>query len=407
MTYLSHRIELCPNNVQEGYFRRAAGVARFAWNWGLAEWNRQREAGEKASDGLLLKRLNERKDADFPWMHEVTKCAPQQALKNLGTAFTRFFKGLGGYPKFKKRGEHDSFRAENGPRTKTKPAVKTEGVYVVLSKIGRIRMTEAVRFPGRILEVVVSREADRWFASFLVETEHAPHHGEEVIGVDLGVKDAVVLSTGERFSGPKPLRKRLRKLKRLSRQHSRKVKGSRNRKKSAMRLARLHRRIKNSRKDFLHKVTSHIVSKAKIVVVEDLNVKGMMANRHLSRAVSDVGFYEFRRQLDYKCELNGVALIVANRWFPSTKLCRKCGTLNDLLLSERTYRCDCGHVEDRDLNAARNLRTLAGSSPDKPNACGPESSGRRLTVPTKLCRDEAGTFHRRTCVRSVSESERV
>jgi putative transposase len=266
-------------------------------------------------------------------------------------------------------------------------------------------MTEEVRFPGRLLEVVVSREADRWFGSFLVDTEHVPQHGEKVIGVDLGVKDAVVLSTGERFPGPKPLRKRLRKLKRLSRQHSRKVKGSRNRKKSAMRLARLHRRIKNVRKDFLHKVTTHILSKAKTVVIEDLNVKGMLSNRHLSRAISDIGFWEFRRQMEYKCEMNEVSLIVANRWFPSTKLCRKCGTLNDLSLAERTYRCDCGHVEDRDLNAAMNLRTLAGSSPDKPNACGPESSGRNRKAPTKLHRDEAGTSHKRA-LRLVRESER-
>jgi putative transposase len=329
-------------------------------------------------------------------MAEVTKTAPQQALKNLGTAFERFFKKLGGYPKRKKRGNRDSFRAENGPRSKVGSAVKTEGRYVVFPKIGRVKMAEAVRFSGRIMEVTVSREADRWFASFVVDTEHVPQHGEKVIGVDLGVKDAAVLSTGERFPGPKPLRKRLRKLKRLSRQHSRKVKGSRNRKKSAMRLARLHRRIKNIRKDFLHKVTSHIVSKAKTVVIEDLNVKGMLANHCLARAISDIGFWEFRRQMEYKTEMNEVALIVANRWFPSTKLCRKCGTLNDLSLAERTYRCDCGHEEDRDLNAARNLRSLAGSSPDKPNACGPESSGRSRKEPTKLCRDEAGTFHKRT-----------
>ena len=396
MPYLAHRIQLCPNNVQEGYFRRAAGTARFAWNWALGEWNLRYGEGEKVSEGLLRKLLNERKDTAFPWMAEVTKVAPQQAIKNLGTAFTRFFKKLGAYPKFKKRGEHDSFRAEDGPKSKTGSAVETEGNYVILPRIGRIKMTEAVRFSGRVMEVVVSREADRWFASFLVETEHVPQHGEKVIGVDLGVKDAVVLSTGERFPGPKPLRKRLRKLKRLSRQHSRKVKGSRNRKKSAMRLARLHRRIKNIRKGFLHKVTSYIVSKAKTVVIEDLNVKGMLANRHLSRAISDIGFWEFRRQMEYKTEMNEVALIVANRWFPSTKLCRKCGTLNDLSLDERIYRCDCGHVEDRDLNAARNLRTLAESSSDKPNACGPESSGSSRKGRTKLCRVEAGTSHKRT-----------
>jgi putative transposase len=238
------------------------------------------------------------------------------------------------------------------------------------------------------MAATISQEMDRWFISFQVETEVKPHHGSEIIGVDLGVKDAVVLSDGSKFAGPRPLKRRMRTLKKRQRKHSRKVKGSNNRKKSAMRLARLHRKIKNQRKDFLHKVSSYIVSKAKTVVIEDLNVRGMLKNHKLARAISDIGFYEFRRQLEYKCKMNEVDLIIANRWFPSTQLCRFCGSLNKMPLSERVYKCDCGHTEDRDVNAAQNLRTLGFRGN---YACEQKGSGHQFLVGDETSLDEAGT----------------
>jgi len=155
----------------------------------------------------------------------------------------------------------------------------------------------------------------------------------------------------------------------------------------AIRLARFHRKVKNQRKDFLHKVSSHIVSRAKTVVTENLNVRGMLKNHCLARAISDIGFYEFRRQLEYKCQMSGVELIIADRWFPSTKLCRFCGTINEMSLADRTFKCDCGHTEDRDVNAAQNLRTLGFRGND---ACGQEGSGRGLGQ-DETSLDEAGT----------------
>lgn len=374
---LAHRIQLQPRTKHIVSFKKACGVARYTWNWALNQWQGQYEAGGKPKAVELKRKWNQEKPE---WVYESPKDANQQPFANLQKAFSRFFKKQSKYPKPKKKGRHDSFYISNDK-------LKVEGRYVRLPKIGKVKMSEQLRFQGKIMAATVSREADRWFISFQVETTHTPCHGDNVIGVDLGVKDAVVLSDGSKFTGPKPLRKKLKTLKKRQRKHSHKVKGSNNRKKSAIRLARLHRRIKNQRKDFLHKTTSYIVSKAKTVVIEDLNVRGMLKNHKLARAISDIGFYEFRRQLEYKCQMNEVELIIADRWFPSTKLCRHCGMINDMPLSERTFSCDCGYTEDRDVNAAINLSTLGlrGSY-----ACGQEGSDSDFDL-SETSLDEAGT----------------
>ena len=375
---LSHRIQLQPRNRHIAAFTRACGTARYTWNWALDRWKIEYEAGNKPTANKLKRQWNAEKPA---WVYESPKDANQQVFSFLGKAFSRFFKKQSRYPKFKKKGQRDSFYISNDK-------FSVDGRYVKLPKIGRVKMTEGLRFSGKILSATISREVDRWFISFQVETEVVPQRGSEVLGVDLGVKDAVVLSDSTKLTGPKPLKKALRTLKKRQRKHSRRVKGSNNRRRSAICLARLHRRIKNRRKDFLHKVTSNIVSRAKTVVIEDLNVRGMLKNHHLARAISDIGFYEFRRQLEYKCQMNNVNLVLADRWFPSTKLCRHCGCLIEMPLSERIYRCDCGHVEDRDINAAQNLRTLGLRGT---YACGQKGSGHRLLVGDETSLDEAGT----------------
>lgn len=374
---LAHRIQLQPRNRHITAFNKACGVARYTWNWALDRWQKEYEAGNKPKANELKKQWNAEKP---DWVYESPKGANQAPFTNLNKAFQRFFKKLGKYPKFKRKGGHDSFYVENDK-------LSIDGRYVRLPKIGRVKMTEELRFPGKVMSATVSREADRWFISFTVDTEIQPKRGDEVIGIDLGVKDAVVLSDGTKFSGTKPLKRKLKLLKKRQRQHSRKQKGSNNRKKSAIRLARFHRKIKNQRKDFLHKVSSHIVSRAKTVVIEDLNVRGMLKNHKLARAISDIGFYEFRRQLEYKCRMNAVELIIADRWFPSTKLCRFCGTINEMSLADRTFKCDCGHTEDRDVNAAQNLRTLGFRGND---ACGQEGSGPDLGQ-DETSLNEAGT----------------
>lgn len=372
---LSHRIQLKPNRKQTISFIKACGVARYAWNWALEQWKTEYENSGKPNANALKKKWNKEKPS---WVYESPKGANQKPFSDLNNAFRRFFNKKAKYPKFKKRGNRDSFYIENDK-------FKVDGNYVKLPKIGRVKMTEDLRLNGKIMAGVVSREANRWFISISVETDHTPIHGDEIIGVDLGVKDAMVLSDGTKLTGPKPLSKKLKTLKKRQRKHSKKQKGSNNRKKSAIKLARLHRKIKNQRKDFLHKTTSMLVSRAKTLVIEDLNVKGMVKNHHLARAISDIGFGEFRRQLEYKSNMNEVDLVIADRFFPSTKLCRKCGSLLDVPLSQRVFKCDCGHEEDRDINAARNLRTLGLR---ETHACGQISTGTK-EYETKL--DESGT----------------
>jgi putative transposase len=376
---LSHRIQLIPRNKHVAAFNNACGCARFTWNWALARWKELYEAGEKPTALGLKKEWNVCKPE---WVYESPKDCNQQPFSNLGKAFDRFFKKKARYPKFKKKGQHDSFYVSNDK-------FKVDGAYVRLPKIGRVKMTEGLRLKGKIMSATISREVDRWFIAFSVDVgEVEKSRGTAVVGVDLGVKTSVTLSDGTRFEGPKPLKNKLKRLKKRQRKHSRKEKGSRNRAKSALRLARLHRKVKNSRKDFLHKVTSMLVSKAKTLVIEDLNVKGMLSNRRLARAISDIGFGEFRRQLEYKCSMRGVELLVADRFYPSSKLCNRCGVKQDMPLSTRTYRCSCGYVEDRDVNAALNLRTLGLR---ETNACGHGSSGRRLGVDGETDVVEAGT----------------
>jgi putative transposase len=387
---LAHKIALDPNVEQAIYFARACGTARFAWNWALAEWQRQYKDGGKPSEAALRKQLNAAKREQFPWMLDVTKVASQQAIKNLGRAFSNFFNDLKkpkkerrfGYPQFKKKGIHDSFRAENGPET-----FALEGKRIKLPVIGWVRMREALRFQGKVLSATVSRVADRWFVSVTVDVAHQiPVRENQVAvgGVDLGVKTLATMSDGSTVEGPKAFRSNLKKLKRLSRSLSRKVKGSANRRKARAKIARMHARIANIRKDSLHKLTSELVNKFSVIGIEDLNIKGMMANGKLSRAIADMGFYEFRRQLGYKSEMVGARIVVADRWYPSSKMCSDCNhVVQTLPLSVREWTClECGSVHERDRNAAINLMNIAASS--AVTACGAGSSGDGFAFVVKL-----------------------
>jgi putative transposase len=245
-------------------------------------------------------------------------------------------------------------------------------------------MREQVRFAGRILSATISRQADAWYASFAIEVQHEPdiRLDDSVVGVDLGITALATLSEGSKINAPKPLRRYLHKLKRLSRSLSRKQRGSRNRAKAKTKLARLHRRVTNIRVEALHQLTTWL-TRYRTIVIEDLNVAGMLANRKLSRAIADVGFFEFRRQLQYKAAMAGSTIVVADRWFPSSKLCSTCCVKNELLsLSERTWTCvSCGTSHDRDVNAARNLARYAESSPA--SACGAEGTGREENFAVK------------------------
>lgn len=233
---------------------------------------------------------------------------------------------------------------------------------IVLPKIGRVRLTEELRFAGKIMSATVSREATRWFVSIQVDIGQYSRSrvGDDVVGVDLGIKVAATLLTGEQFQSPKPLKTNLKKLKRVQRKLARRQKGSKNRQKTKSKLASIYAKIGNIRKNFLHKLTTNLSNNHGTIVIEDLNVKGMLKNRRLSRAISDIGFSEFRRQLEYKSTIYGTTVVVTDRWFPSSKTCSRCGHVKqDLTLKDRIYSCEsCDNVCDRDLNAALNLRTL-------------------------------------------------
>lgn len=377
----AHKIALDPTAKQEQQFRNAAGCARFAYNWALAEWNRQHEAGEKPNEAALRKQLNAIKREQYPWMYEISKTVPQQAIKNLGSAFGSFFKKKSKHPRFKKKGIHNFFRADNGPGT-----FRTDGKKVRFPKIGWVRMREALRFEGKPISATVSRRAHRWYVSIQVEIEDVPivrkNHG--TVGVDLGITHLATLSTGEQIEGPKPLKAALRRLRMLSKSVSRKKKGSANRQKAREKLARQHARVADIRSDSLHKLTTDLVARFDVIVIEDLNVRGMVKNRHLSRAISNMGFGEFRRQLGYKAEGGGAEILVADRWFPSSKMCSVCGHVMETLpLSVRAWTCpECGTVHDRDENASQNLKNLAGSSPV--TACRQASSDSGTCAEVKL-----------------------
>lgn len=366
----SHKIALSPNNKQSTYFTKSCGVARFAFNWALAEWKRQYAAGEKPTQVSLRRQLNAIKREQFPWMLEVTKNAPQMAIIHLGQAFQNFFAGRAKYPTFKKKGIHDSFTLTNDQFT-------VSGRKIRIPNLGWVKMREGLRFPGKVMSATVSRQANRWFVSITVDTENVPLSCENqvAVGVDLGVNRLATFSDGTMVAGSKPLKALLNRIRRLSHSLSRKQKGSKNRVKAKTKLARLYARVANIRRDELHKLTTQLTSNYGLIAIEDLNVRGMMSNHHLARAVGDMGFHEFRRQLEYKSVMRGGKVVVAERWFASSKICSRCNyRMESMPLSVRSWECPvCGARHDRDQNAAENLVKWAVSSTVA--ACGEEGSG--------------------------------
>ncbi len=372
-----YKTELDLNDKHITACLKHAGCARKAYNWGLARKREARAASLPMPNARQLHReLNALKATEFPYMYDVSKCAPQEALIDLDNAFKHFFRKVGlkkqgkfrgkcGYPKFKSRKKGiGGFRLTG--------AIRVFEKSIQLPRLGILRLKEKLYLPrnAKIGSATITEQAGRWYVSICVHEEPAepePATGP-VIGVDLGVKTLATVSDGREIANPKALRKRLKHLQRLSRWHSRKQKGSANRKKAQRRLACMHARIAHVRQDALHKATAGLVAKNKpsdqrptVMVIEDLNVSGMLKNRHLSRAVADVGFYEFRRQLEYKARDAGCLVQVVSRWEPSSKTCSGCGWLHpDLTLADRVFVCrECDLTIERDLNAAQNLAALA------------------------------------------------
>ena len=354
---LSIKTKLKLNKSQATMMSKHAGIARFTYNWGLATWNSLYKDGLKPNKYLLKKFFNNDVKPEFTWIKETGICQKitQYAFDNLGDSFSKFFSKKGGYPRFKKKRHHDTFTID----ASGKP-IPVGGTSIKLPTIGWVKTHEGLPHTT-CKSITISRTADSWFIAFAYEQSHEPKvKSHDVVGVDLGVKELATLSTGIVFPNPKHYKAHLAKLKRLSRVLARKVKDSSNRYKAKIRLAKHHAKIANLRKNTLHQTTTYLCKNHATIVVEDLNVGGMLKNHKLAQVIADCGFHEFKRQLEYKAKKFGCEVIVADRWFPSSKTCSNCGHIQDMPLKERIYNYEsCGHSMDRDLNAAINLSRLA------------------------------------------------
>lgn len=381
-----HKIKLIETAEQRMYFERSAGTARYAHNWCLNVAEAYFTLSGKAhSDYDLLKLWNAHRALMLPWTYEITKHAGDSGVKHYCAARKNWFSSLKKRKANPKAGLH--FRK---PKLKTKRRSKksftlyeigknglhVDGNRLIIPKLGPVRMTTGVRFPGRITSVTISEQGGHWFASFLVELSEDyvyPHRCETqaVIGIDLGLNAHLTLSTGVKEPNPKFYRRYERKIKRAQRTLSRKKEGSRNREKARRQLNEEYARLGNRRTDHLHQMTAKVARLFRFIGLEDLTVANMMKNHSLARALADASFGEIRRQLLYKAEWSGSHVAVADRFFPSSKLCSVCGYKNEeLALSDREWTCpQCGTRHDRDINAAQNLEKLARGLRESLNAC--------------------------------------
>ena len=390
----AHKIKLTKlSSQQKSYLLTSAGASRFAYNWGLAEWKKRYEDYTQGKTKTppnaydLRKLFNARKKIENPsnydeltweqqreyfhWVMNVSKCIPQQALINLGTAYQRFFKKTAKAPRFKLKGQDDSFYIDNEKaKIINKEVNGTTCFYLSLPKIDHdFLLTEEPRFQGKLLSVTVSRHGESWYAALSYELEIPDpvvdkKRATTKIGIDLGIKHfAVMVDHGEvtfEEEGPKALKRLLGRLRLLNRRLSKKVKCSKNFEKAKLKISALHFRISNIRKDFQHKLSTDIVKHYHQVGMETLNVKGMLKNHKLSRHISDAGWYQFKMMMKYKLEARGGILVEADQFFASTKTMSCCDVkLEHVTLSDRTLTCpSCGIVHDRDINSARNLRDI-------------------------------------------------
>jgi putative transposase len=355
------RFRLEPNTHQRQLFARFAGCCRFVFNQGLAARISNYESETRTlSYADQCKKLTElKKDEKTAWLGLVHSQILQQALRDLDTAYQHFFRRVRGgkvpgFPKFKRKGQKDSFRYPSG--------VKVKKGRVYLPKIGWVKYRDSQSVDGRILQATVKREGEHWFISFACEIEMpspmpAAIKEDKAIGIDMGIKNFAALSDGTFIENPRFLNKVLAKLRRAQRLLARKTKRSKAWKRQVAKVVRLHIKVKNSRKDFAHKVSTAIVKNHDVIAVEDLNITGMVKNRHLSRAVSDVGWGLFLSMLEYKAGWAGKHFVRIGRLEATSKTCSTCGEKQPMPLCVRIYACEsCGMIMDRDWNASLNIR---------------------------------------------------
>lgn len=383
MTNKAHRIQLVPTKAQKILMTKSCGVARHSYNWALENWQKLYQQGEKPGAYSMIKLQNSIKQEEYSFYLDVTKCAPQYAIHNLEKAYKKMWKEGTKYPKFKKKGVRESYVAVDNNKN-----FKQKDNKIWLPRIGWVKCYENLRYTGNVVNVTIKCIADKWFAVVNVITNEFFNVSENqtIVGIDLGIKELATLSDGMIFNNPKAYKGSLKQLKRLQRSVSRKKTGSNNRLKAKNKLAKKYYKIGCIRNNALHQATSFISKNYSTIVIEDLNVKGMLKNHHLSQSISDAGFGEFRRQLTYKCQWYGAELIVADRYFPSSKTCSNCGSIKDTLkLNDRIYKCEnCGISIDRDLNASKNLADLGTTLKSRGSyECGDRSSVEKSIQPVE------------------------
>ena len=362
---LAIKVRLYPTKEQEQKLWQSVGTARYVYNWSLSKQEENYKNGGKfIKDTDLRKELTQLKKSELSWLNEVSNNVAKQAVKDACNAYKRFFNGLASKPRFKSR-------------KKSKPSfyndtskLKTKEKSVLLEKVGWVKTNEKIPVGVKYTNPRISYDNKYWYISVGIEQEEIQEELTDVsLGIDLGLKELATCSDGTIFKNINKsysVRKIEKKLKRLQRQVSRKYEKNKKGKEYAKtnniiklekKIQQVHRKLANIRNNYLHQTTTSIVkTKPYRVVIEDLNVKGMMKNKNLSDAIRKQGFYEFKRQLEYKCKFRGIELIVADRFYPSSKTCSQCGEIKkDLKLSDRVYKCNCGFTIDRDLNASINL----------------------------------------------------
>jgi putative transposase len=366
----AHKIRLNPRAEQEAYFYRAAGVARFAWNWALAEYQRRKAAGQEIDWNEIKKEFRAKIEAEFPFVRAVTKCAAEQAIADLRQAINTYYKTKQTNPRSQVKFPGHRKRSKRiGGFGLNNDQFSVSGHTVDVPKLGAVNMAEALRFDGHILSGRIKERAGKWYVTITVEVEPRAQgvaSPQRSVGIDFGLSRFATLSNGDRSETQAQYRQAERKLKRFQRGLQRKTKGSRNRKKWKLKIARAHERISNLRNNFLHKFTSQVVNAFSIVCVEDLCLKGW--TRLAGKSTHDAGIGQALHQLAYKTREVGGTIQKVGRFFSSSKRCHVCGSIKeDLQLSDRVWECpNCGAEHERDENAAINIeiegvRLLVGS----------------------------------------------
>ena len=374
------KVQLRPNNKQLTKLFQYAGCSRFAYNWTILREQENYKLGNKfLSDNELRKEFTQlKKHKEYQWLSKISNNVTKQSIKDACNSYKRFFKGLSKYPKFKsKKNSKQSFYQDGVKIQFTNTHVKVEGFTMShrknKQKLNWIKLREKGRIPTncKYMNPRITYDGLHWFVSVSIDVEdNTDIPSNEGVGIDLGLKDLAICSDGHTYKNVnktqkvKKVEKRKRRLQRsISRKYNMNKRGESYKKTSNIikrekELLKLSKRLTNIRHNHLHQITSEIVKrKPSFICIEDLNVSGMMKNKHLSKAIQQQGLYEFRRQIEYKSDWNNITVIVADRYFPSSKLCSCCGEIKkDLKLSDRIYRCDCGNIIDRDYQASLNLK---------------------------------------------------